>query len=194
MAALATATRVMVSAAGVLPLAHIALTTSSSFLLKPFCAAFSQTALSLRLHSSSSLKRPYHTCRAIYNPQVQIKKEGQPHTLEHRVFFVDHSGKKVTFFTPQFQCSYSLFCVFNEKQNKFYLVCRYLLGMIYHCNWVMEYLILLWRYLKIQVRKWRLRPMSYTLPSSKIPRRENFVTIRKFVLSPEDIWAQQCVE
>lgn len=38
------------------------------------------------------------SCRAIYNPQVQITEEGQPETLDYRVFFVDNSGKKVLFF------------------------------------------------------------------------------------------------
>ncbi|KAL5538024.1 hypothetical protein UlMin_045578 [Ulmus minor] len=35
-------------------------------------------------------------CRAIYNPQVLIKEEGQPETLDYRVFFEDSSGKKVS--------------------------------------------------------------------------------------------------
>ncbi|KAH9694847.1 Soluble inorganic pyrophosphatase 6 [Citrus sinensis] len=36
------------------------------------------------------------SCRAIYNPQVQITEEGQPETLDYRVFFVNNSGKKVS--------------------------------------------------------------------------------------------------
>ncbi|XP_021284778.1 soluble inorganic pyrophosphatase 6, chloroplastic-like isoform X2 [Herrania umbratica] len=43
-----------------------------------------------------SPRRLYHSCRAIYNPKVQIKEEGQPQTLDYRVFLVDHSGKKVS--------------------------------------------------------------------------------------------------
>lgn len=37
------------------------------------------------------------SCAAIYNPDVQIKEEGQPETLDYRVFFLDHSGKKVLY-------------------------------------------------------------------------------------------------
>lgn len=48
------------------------------------------------------------SCRAIYNPQVQITEEGQPETLDYRVFFVNNSGKKVLFFI---------------QQKKFYFVC-----------------------------------------------------------------------
>ncbi|XP_010546358.1 PREDICTED: soluble inorganic pyrophosphatase 6, chloroplastic-like [Tarenaya hassleriana] len=40
-------------------------------------------------------KRPF-SCNAIHNPQVQIKDEGQPDTLDYRVFFLDGSGKKVS--------------------------------------------------------------------------------------------------
>ncbi|KAH9655321.1 Soluble inorganic pyrophosphatase 6 [Citrus sinensis] len=36
------------------------------------------------------------SCRAIYNPQVQITEEGQPETLDYRVFFVNNSGKKLS--------------------------------------------------------------------------------------------------
>lgn len=45
-----------------------------------------------------SLSRRSLTCRAIYNPEVQIKEEGQPETLDYRVFFVDRSGQKVVIF------------------------------------------------------------------------------------------------
>jgi hypothetical protein len=41
------------------------------------------------------------TCRAIYNPEaLQIKEEGQPETLDYRVFFVDNSSKKVLSLFP----------------------------------------------------------------------------------------------
>ncbi|OMO57475.1 Inorganic pyrophosphatase [Corchorus olitorius] len=43
-----------------------------------------------------STRRLYSSCRAIYNPIVQIKEEGQPQTLDYRVFLVDQSGKKVS--------------------------------------------------------------------------------------------------
>ncbi|KAH7517702.1 hypothetical protein FEM48_Zijuj09G0092400 [Ziziphus jujuba var. spinosa] len=42
-----------------------------------------------------SLKKSF-TCTAIYNPQVQVKEQGQPETLDYRVFFVDNSGKKIS--------------------------------------------------------------------------------------------------
>ncbi|CAN6572906.1 unnamed protein product [Malus baccata var. baccata] len=44
---------------------------------------------------SSSSRRPFN-CTAIYNPQVQIKEEGQPETLDYRLFFVDRSSQKVS--------------------------------------------------------------------------------------------------
>nr|QLC27662.1 soluble inorganic pyrophosphatase [Pyrus x bretschneideri] len=50
-------------------------------------------AVSLSLSSSS--RRPFN-CTAIYNPEVQIKEEGQPETLDYRLFFVDRSGQKVS--------------------------------------------------------------------------------------------------
>lgn len=49
------------------------------------------------------------SCRAIYNPQVQITEEGQPETLDYRVFFVNNSGKKVLFFL--FSKKISILCV-----------------------------------------------------------------------------------
>jgi inorganic pyrophosphatase len=39
------------------------------------------------------------SCKSIYNPDVQIKEEGQPETLDYRVYFLDNSGKKVISFT-----------------------------------------------------------------------------------------------
>lgn len=49
-----------------------------------------------KLVSSSS--RRLFTCSAIYNPQVQIKEEGKPETLDYRVFLVNNSSKKVSGF------------------------------------------------------------------------------------------------
>ncbi|XP_057737330.1 soluble inorganic pyrophosphatase 6, chloroplastic-like [Arachis stenosperma] len=48
----------------------------------------------LKLSHSSS--RRFYTCRAIYNPDLIVKEEGQPETLDYRVFFVDKSGKTVS--------------------------------------------------------------------------------------------------
>lgn len=73
-------------------------TTASSFLSKtsflpnhtlPFNSKF--ISLSRRLPSS----RKSFSCRALYLPEVKIKEEGQPETLDYRVFFTDQSGKKV---------------------------------------------------------------------------------------------------
>ncbi|KAL0384365.1 UNVERIFIED_CONTAM: Soluble inorganic pyrophosphatase 6, chloroplastic [Sesamum radiatum] len=41
-------------------------------------------------------RRRLFTCTAIYNPQVQTREEGQPETLDYRVFFLDNSGKKIS--------------------------------------------------------------------------------------------------
>lgn len=59
---------------------------------KPFVDSLCLKNLKLRCPSP---KRSY-TCRAIYKPEVQVKEEGLPETLDYRVFFVDKSGKKVS--------------------------------------------------------------------------------------------------
>lgn len=73
-------------------------TTTSCLLFKnPFLSKHTPYNTSLRfknLRASSAAKRLF-TCRAIYNPEVQIKEEGQPETLDYRVFFVDNTGRKV---------------------------------------------------------------------------------------------------
>nr|ATJ00692.1 soluble inorganic pyrophosphatase 8 [Hevea brasiliensis] len=46
--------------------------------------------------SLSSSKRSLFTCTALHKPDVLIKEEGQPETLDYRVFFLDNSGKKVS--------------------------------------------------------------------------------------------------
>ncbi|KAA0031418.1 hypothetical protein IC582_000192 [Cucumis melo] len=56
----------------------------------PFNSNF--ISLSRRLPSS----RKSFSCRALYLPEVKIKEEGQPETLDYRVFFTDQSGKKVS--------------------------------------------------------------------------------------------------
>lgn len=42
-------------------------------------------------------KALHKACRALYQPDIQVKEEGQPETLDYRVFFLDGSGKKVRF-------------------------------------------------------------------------------------------------
>nr|ATJ00691.1 soluble inorganic pyrophosphatase 7 [Hevea brasiliensis] len=46
--------------------------------------------------SLSSSKRSLFTCTTLHKPEFQIKEEGQPETLDYRVFFLDKSGKKVS--------------------------------------------------------------------------------------------------
>ena len=66
--------------------------TCSLLAKKPFVGG---TALSLNNLKFCRTRRSY-TCRAIYNPLVVVKEEGQPETFDYRVFFVDKSGKKVS--------------------------------------------------------------------------------------------------
>ncbi|XP_023553602.1 soluble inorganic pyrophosphatase 6, chloroplastic-like [Cucurbita pepo subsp. pepo] len=40
--------------------------------------------------------RKSFSCKALYIPEVKTKEEGQPETLDYRVFFTDQSGKKVS--------------------------------------------------------------------------------------------------
>ncbi|CAN6458864.1 unnamed protein product [Victoria cruziana] len=35
-------------------------------------------------------------CKALFQPEVHVKEEGQPSTLDYRLFFFDKSGKKVS--------------------------------------------------------------------------------------------------
>ncbi|KAJ1396566.1 Inorganic pyrophosphatase [Sesbania bispinosa] len=59
---------------------------------KPFLGSHSLCLKNLKVSRTS---RSF-TCKAIYNPQVSVKEEGQPQTLDYRAFFVDQSGKKVS--------------------------------------------------------------------------------------------------
>ncbi|KAF5181780.1 Inorganic pyrophosphatase [Thalictrum thalictroides] len=78
---------------------------SSLFLKKnsPFTLSLKQT--SFFHHLNTSLSKPsttttttkrFFTCKSIYKPQLQIKEDGQPETLDYRVFLLDNSGKKVS--------------------------------------------------------------------------------------------------
>lgn len=77
--------------------------TTSSLIFKrpPSSSSFhilkrSSNSLSLSFKKPTLSKRLF-TCRAIYRPQdVLSKEQGQPETLDYRVFFVDTSGKKVS--------------------------------------------------------------------------------------------------
>lgn len=75
----------------------VANTTTTSCLLSratPFLLKHG-VSFARRLPSSATTGRSF-ACRAIYNPQVQVKEEGQPETLDYRVFFLDGSGQKVS--------------------------------------------------------------------------------------------------
>ncbi|KAF2577469.1 hypothetical protein F2Q70_00007248 [Brassica cretica] len=62
-------------------------------------------------------KRPF-SCSAIYNPQVKVKEEGQPETLDYRVFFLDGSGKKVPWSLTSPSYCLSLCSVFSDRSRK----------------------------------------------------------------------------
>ncbi|KAJ9705453.1 hypothetical protein PVL29_003475 [Vitis rotundifolia] len=45
---------------------------------------------------SLSVSKRLFTCKALHNPQLHVKEQGQPETLDYRVFFHDSSGKTVS--------------------------------------------------------------------------------------------------
>ncbi|KAK9073983.1 hypothetical protein SSX86_006578 [Deinandra increscens subsp. villosa] len=73
---------------------------SSSLLFKAAAASpfFKPRSVSLCFNNNTKLvsKKRGFACSALYRPHVEIKEEGQPETLDYRVFFVDNSGKKVS--------------------------------------------------------------------------------------------------
>ncbi|KAI3448210.1 hypothetical protein Pfo_004875 [Paulownia fortunei] len=111
-------------------------------------------SLSLCFRNSRFLtqRRRLFTCSAIYNPQVQTKEEGQPETLEYRVFFLDNSGKKI---------------------SPWHDIPLHLGGGVF--NFIVEIP-------KNQAPRWRLQPMSCLLPLNKIQRRENYDIIRTILI------------
>jgi inorganic pyrophosphatase len=70
--------------------------TYSILAKKPFLGSRSLRLNNLKV--SSTTTRSF-TCKAIYYPEVTVKEDGQPQTLDYRVFFHDKSGKKVLFFS-----------------------------------------------------------------------------------------------
>ncbi|KAM0031693.1 putative inorganic diphosphatase [Helianthus debilis subsp. tardiflorus] len=69
--------------------------SSSSLLLKAAASPFFKPqCVSFRFKLAS--KNRTFSCSALYRPDVQIKEEGLPETLDYRVFFLDNSGKKVS--------------------------------------------------------------------------------------------------
>ncbi|KVI10888.1 Inorganic pyrophosphatase, partial [Cynara cardunculus var. scolymus] len=78
------ATRVMVS-----------VSSSSSLLFKAAATPLLKTNRlrpCFNTHNRLVSSNRFFTCRALYKPDFQIKEEGQPETLDYRVFFVDNSG------------------------------------------------------------------------------------------------------
>ncbi|KNA15264.1 hypothetical protein SOVF_099780 [Spinacia oleracea] len=73
-------------------------TTSSLIFKRPISSQFSKKSSNfISLSFNPTLSKRLFTCRAIYRPQdVVSKDQGQPETLDYRVFFVDNSGKKVS--------------------------------------------------------------------------------------------------
>ncbi|KAL8170262.1 hypothetical protein V2J09_022066 [Rumex salicifolius] len=72
-------------------------TTTSLIFKRPPVQLKQNSAQSLTLGLKRTLSRRLFTCRAIYRPEeIQIKDEGQPETLDYRVFFLDNSGKKIS--------------------------------------------------------------------------------------------------
>ncbi|KAK6916242.1 Inorganic pyrophosphatase [Dillenia turbinata] len=69
--------------------------TSSAFLYRgQVCLKQRHQSLSFGLRKV--VQKRLFSCRALYKPEEIQIKEGQPETLDYRVFFLDHSGKKVS--------------------------------------------------------------------------------------------------
>ncbi|KAH8519846.1 hypothetical protein H0E87_001331 [Populus deltoides] len=47
-------------------------------------------------NTTKRVSKRLFSCKSIYNPDVRIKEEGHPETLDYRVYFLDSSGKKVS--------------------------------------------------------------------------------------------------
>ncbi|KAH7851900.1 hypothetical protein Vadar_018152 [Vaccinium darrowii] len=76
-------------------IATVPSTTATTSLLSRGSLRRSQ-GLSLCFNSSRLVpKKRLFPCTALYKPDVQIKEEGLPETLDYRVFFIDNSAKKV---------------------------------------------------------------------------------------------------
>ncbi|XP_010092532.2 soluble inorganic pyrophosphatase 6, chloroplastic [Morus notabilis] len=81
--------------ARVLAVANTTGAATASCLLSKATPLFPKHGVSFARRLPSTTRRSF-ACRAIYNPQVQVKEEGQAETLDYRVFFLDGSGKKVS--------------------------------------------------------------------------------------------------
>ncbi|XP_012459452.1 soluble inorganic pyrophosphatase 6, chloroplastic isoform X1 [Gossypium raimondii] len=86
----------MAAAARVIAIAGNSTAAASSCLLIKTPFALQRCSNGLRFNNVRRSSKRLFSCNAIYNPQVQIKREGQPETLDYRVFFEDNSGKKIS--------------------------------------------------------------------------------------------------
>ncbi|KAH1040509.1 hypothetical protein J1N35_042252 [Gossypium stocksii] len=86
----------MAAAARVIAIAGNSTAATSSCLLIKTSFALQRCSKGLRFNNVRRSSKRLFSCNAIYNPQVQIKQEGQPETLDYRVFFEDTSGKKIS--------------------------------------------------------------------------------------------------
>ncbi|KAH7852409.1 hypothetical protein Vadar_024456 [Vaccinium darrowii] len=77
-------------------IATVASTTATTSLLSRGSLRRSQVLILCFNSSKLVPKKRLFTCNALYKPDVQIKEEGLPETLDYRVFFIDNSGKKVS--------------------------------------------------------------------------------------------------
>lgn len=82
--------------ARVIAVASNSTTAASSCLRLKTPFALKRCSNALSFNNGGRLSKRLFSCNAIYNPQVHIKEEGQPETLDYRVFFEDASGKKGT--------------------------------------------------------------------------------------------------
>ncbi|CAL5434222.1 unnamed protein product [Camellia sinensis] len=76
----------------------ITTTTTTALLFRGPLRRSNGLSLCFNTNNNSRLvpKRRSFTCTALYKPEIHIKEEGQPQTLDFRVFFLDNSGKKVS--------------------------------------------------------------------------------------------------
>ncbi len=72
-------------------------TTSFLFKTNPLTSLSHKRGLFLKNNSNRFTSKRLFSLNAIYNPlQVQTKEDGQPETLDYRVFFHENSGKKIS--------------------------------------------------------------------------------------------------
>lgn len=85
------------AATRVMGMAAASNTTTSLIFKRPSPFLIAKKSHSLSLTFNLTLSKRLFTCRAIYRPEeLRPKQEGQPETLDYRVFLVDNSGKKIS--------------------------------------------------------------------------------------------------